>query len=178
MPVNGKPTIATNRFTEFPWLAATFVSTILLFNACSSGEDVMDEKNLRELASRYTAAWNSHDAAKVASFYAEDGTLTMNDGEPSVGRDGVTAAAQGFITAFPDIVVEMDDLTVEGNQVFYHWTFSGTNTGPGGTGNAVRISGYEQWTIGAEGLITRSLGNYDDAEYRRQIERGVGDSDP
>ena len=46
-------------------------------------------------------------------------------------------------------------------------------TAPGGTGNAVRISGYEEWTLGEDGLIVRSLGHYDQAEYDRQLEAGI-----
>jgi hypothetical protein len=55
----------------------------------------------------------------------------------------------------------------------YRWTLVGTNTGPGGTGHRVRISGFEEWTIGADGLIADSLGQFDAAEYQRQLERGV-----
>jgi uncharacterized protein (TIGR02246 family) len=137
----------------------------------------MNVEKLREFATRYTAAWCSHDAASVASFYAENGSLKINAGDPSVGREAITAAAQDFITTFPDMIVEMDDLKVEGDQAFFHWTLIGTNTGPGGTGNAVRISGYEQWTIGADGLIAASLGNFDEAEYQGQLEHGVGNTD-
>ncbi len=46
---------------------------------------------------------------------------------------------------------------------------AGSNTGPGGTGRAVRISGFEQWTIGDDGLIAASLGSYDQADWDRQI---------
>jgi len=46
----------------------------------------------------------------------------------------------------------------------------GTNSGPG---NAVRIRGFEQWTIGEDGLIAKSLGHYDQAEYDRQLAQGV-----
>src|SRR5438067_2281623 len=53
----------------------------------------MDE--IREFARRYTAAWCSGDPASVAAHYAPDGSLTINDGEPSVGRDAITEAAQG-----------------------------------------------------------------------------------
>ena len=66
-----------------------------------------------------------------------------------------------------------DDLVVDGDQIDYHWTFTGTNTGPGGTGNAVRVVGYEEWTIGDDGLIAASSGHYDQAEYARQLEEGV-----
>jgi hypothetical protein len=49
----------------------------------------------------------------------------------------------------------------------------GTNTGPGGTGNRVRISGFEEWRIGDDGLIAESQGHFDQAEYDRQLEHGV-----
>jgi len=65
-----------------------------------------------------------------------------------------------------------DDLVIDGPRVEFHWTFTGTNTGPGGTGKAVHISGYEEWTID-DGLIARSLGHYDAAEYARQLAERV-----
>jgi uncharacterized protein (TIGR02246 family) len=135
----------------------------------------MTADELRDFAARYTAAWCGQDPASVAAFYAEHGSLQINDGEPSVGRDAIAAAARAFMTAFPDMVVEMDDLTVKGERAVYRWTLVGTNTGPGGTGNAVRINGREEWTIGADGLIEESLGHFDEAEYQRQLESGVGD---
>lgn len=50
------------------------------------------------------------DAASVAWFFAENGSLKINQGSPSVGRAAITAAARGFMTAFPDMVVKMDRL--------------------------------------------------------------------
>jgi hypothetical protein len=133
----------------------------------------MDATKLRDFAARYTAAWNSQNAASVGSFYAENGSLTINDGTPSVRRTAITAAAQGFMTAFPDMVVTMDSVGLEGEQAIYHWTLTGTNTGPGGTGKPVRISGYEEWRISADGLIAASRGHYDEAQYQRQLKFGV-----
>src|SRR5262249_6422230 len=112
----------------------------------------MDAVKLREFATRYTAAWCTQNAASVASFHAPNGSLTINEGRPSIGRAEITAAAQGFMTTFPDLIVRMDDLIVDGERAVYRWTATGTNTGPGGTGNAVHFSGYEEWTIGADGL--------------------------
>jgi uncharacterized protein (TIGR02246 family) len=129
--------------------------------------------DLRDFARRYTAAWCSGDPASVAAHYAHDGSLTINDGEPSVGRAAITDAAQSFMTAFPDMQVLMDDVVVRDDGAEYHWTLVGTNTGPGGTGNSVRISGYEEWTIDDDGLIAASLGHYDQAEYDRQLAEGV-----
>jgi len=50
----------------------------------------------------------------------------------------------------------MDDIAFNGDQTVYRWTLVGTNTGPGGTGKRVRISGFEEWRIGADGLIAES----------------------
>ena len=147
--------------------------SLLLTIGCAAGDTQMNAESLQEFAARYTAAWSSGDASSVAAFHADNGSLTINEGEPAIGREGITAAAQGFMTAFPDMIVQMDSLVTKDSTVEYHWTFTGTNTGPGGTGNAVRISGYEEWTLGDDGLIVASKGNYDEAEYNRQLESGV-----
>ncbi|HEX6509345.1 MAG TPA: ester cyclase [Chloroflexota bacterium] len=132
----------------------------------------LDRDQLRDFAQRYTAAWCSQDPTKVAGHYAPTGSLTINDGPPAVGRAAITESARGFMTAFPDMQVLMDDLSVEGPTIEYHWTLIGTNTGPGGTGNRVRIRGFEEWTIG-DGLIAESQGHYDQAEYDRQLQHGA-----
>ena len=67
------------------------------------------------------------------------------------------------------MIVTFDKLEPRGDRTGFHWTLTGTNTGPGGTGNKVRISGYELWKIGNDGLIAESKGNFDAAEYERQL---------
>jgi len=129
-----------------------------------------DSARLQTFAAEYTAAWCSQDAASVAAFFAPDGSLTINDGTPSVGTAAITAAAQSFMTALPDLHVAMDSLVVENGRIEYHWTLTGSNTGPDGAGNPVRISGYEAWQFGPDGLIASSQGHFDTDEYRRQIE--------
>jgi len=129
---------------------------------------------IRQLATKYTAAWCSQDAGSVAAFFAERGSLRINDGSPHVGRAAITEAAQGFMSAFPDMVVTMDDLSVDRSHAVYRWTLTGTNDGPGGTGRAVRIRGYEEWTIGEDSLIAESRGHFDEDDYRRQLADGVG----
>lgn len=128
---------------------------------------------LRDFAARYTAAWCSQDPASVAAFFAPTGSLTINGGTPAVGPVGIAEAARGFMTAFPDLIVSMDDLAEIGGFIHYQWTLEGTNTGPGGTGKRVRISGHEEWRMGSDRLIAESLGQYDAAEYQRQVEHGV-----
>lgn len=132
----------------------------------------MDRGQLTDFARRYTAAWCSGEPARVAEHYSKAGSLTINDGEPSVGRAAISQAALSFMSAFPDLQVLMDDLRIQDPGIEYHWTLIGTNSGPGGTGNRVRISGFEDWTIGEDGLIAESLGHYDQADYDRQLAHG------
>jgi hypothetical protein len=113
---------------------------------------------MRAFAESYTAAWCSQDPAQVAAHFAPNGSLQVNAAPPAVGREAITAVAQSFMTAFPDLAVAMDSLD-EANLV-YHWTL---------TGGHVKISGYEQWTLDAEGLILNSLGHFDEADYQRQL---------
>jgi len=124
---------------------------------------------MKQFAIRYSAAWSSQDAARVAAFHAENGSLTINDGAPAVGRAGITEAVRAFMTAYPDMVVELDRLEHDDGKYRYRWRFTGTNSGPGGTGRPVKIGGYEEWTIGADGFIASSQGHYDAADWDRQI---------
>jgi len=155
-------------------LAATFASLAML-SACQPKEDQIDMAELTEFAARYAAAWSSQDPVAFGSFYADNGSFRINDGEPSIGRDAVTETARGFMTAFPDMIVRLVELREADGYVEFHWQWTGTNTGPGGTGNAVDLRGYEQWTLDDDGLILKSLGHLDDAEYQRQLNAG---SDP
>jgi uncharacterized protein (TIGR02246 family) len=133
----------------------------------------LDLPKLQDFATRYTAAWCSHDPAKVAASYSPSGSLTVNGGTPAVGTTAITEVAKSFMTAFPDMRVLMNDVVLKDDETVYHWTLTGTNTGPGGTGHRVRISGYEVWRFGTDGLIASSQGHFDSSEYDRQLRHGV-----
>jgi alpha-L-rhamnosidase len=125
---------------------------------------------LRDFATRYTAAWCSHDPASVASFFAKNGSLKVNDGQPAVGREAIAEVARGFVTTFPDMKILMDGISGTDDRAVYRWTLVGTNSGPDGNGNKVRISGYEEWRLDADGLVLESRGHFDAEDYERQLE--------
>ena len=132
----------------------------------------MNSTALHEFATNYTTAWCSQDPATVASHFSQDGSLTIN-GSASTGRVAITAAAQSFMSAFPDMQVLMDNLIIhDDTHATYHWTLIGTNTGPNGTGHRVHISGYEEWRIGPDNLIAESQGQFDSADYQKQLQPG------
>ena len=95
-----------------------------------------------------------------------------NDGAPSKGRGAIAASAQSFMTTIPDLVLTMDSINSEEEHIIYHWTLTGTNSSPDGTGKAVQISGHEKWKIGADGLIIEGNGYFDEADYKRQLQGG------
>ena len=133
----------------------------------------MISDELNKFAARYAKAWCGRDPKKVAAFFAENGSISINNGPPAVGRAAIAKEAQAFMTTFPDMIVTFDKLEPRGDSIAFHWTLTGTNSGPGGTGNKVRISGYELWKIDNDGLIAESKGHFDRAEYERQLNDGV-----
>jgi nuclear transport factor 2 (NTF2) superfamily protein len=127
-----------------------------------------DRTQIEQLARTYTEAWCSRDPARVAAQYVQGGMIAINGGDAA----GIAEVAEAFIAAFPDIEVFMDDLVLrEDGVVEYRWTFTGTSAE---TGQSVRIPGFEEWTIAPDGLIAESRGHYDQAEYDRQLQHGIG----
>ena len=133
----------------------------------------MTTDELTRFAQRYANAWCSQNPDSVAAFFAERGSISINNGPPAVGRTAIAREAQAFMTTFPDTIVTFDKLEPRGDRTAFHWTLTGTNSGPGGTGKRVRISGYELWQIGDDGLIVESKGHFDAADYERQLKHGL-----
>ena len=122
-----------------------------------------------EIARRYTAAWCARDPEAIASFHAADGAgITINDGTPWEGPAGVAEMARGFIDEVPDLVLTLDGIRTSGTYSVYLWTLEGTDSGPGGSGNPVKISGWEYWRLDEAGQVLASLGHYDAEDYARQ----------
>lgn len=151
-----------------PTIVVAAVS-LLVLASCESRQDSPVSDALADFAARYADAWSGQDPAALASFYAANGVLIVNDGDPSVGRDAVEQTAAAFMTGFPDMAVRLVDLRWQDGRVVFRWHWTGTNTGPGGTGNPVDIEGYEVWTLDSEGRILESRGYFDEAEYQRQV---------
>ena len=149
-------------------LSGGLLSGALLLLACTS-EEVPKSRNITDFGTRYAAAWSSQNPMQLASFYADNGSLIVNGGPPSTGRAAIAAKAQSFMSAFPDMVVRLERMDQHGDHPVFRWVWTGTNTGPGGTGKSVRLTGYEEWTMASNGLIQKSDGHYDEADYQRQV---------
>ena len=101
----------------------------------------IDPDEIAKLAEDYTAAWNSGSADAVASFYAEDGQIIINRGEPWTGRTGVRDMAAGFFADVPDLKLTCDGVRTAGTHIVYLWTFTGHHSG---TSNPLTVHGWEE----------------------------------
>jgi uncharacterized protein (TIGR02246 family) len=126
--------------------------------------------DIRAVGARYAEAWTSHVPDAVASFYEPDGRITINGGEPSVGRSAVAEMAKAFYAAFPDLIVRMDDARKAGDNAVFVWTLEGTHSE---SGNFVKVGGWEEWLLSGDLLVRESFGRYDAVEYERQVAHGA-----
>ena len=125
----------------------------------------IDQVRMRQVAGAYTAAWNSGSADAVAEFYAPDGRIVINRGKPWEGRTGVAQMAAGFFADVPDLTLVCDGMRIAGDHVAYLWTFTGTHAG---SGNPLRVVGWEEWDVDVELKVKSSRGWYDADDYARQ----------
>ncbi len=125
----------------------------------------LDHETVSRLAAAYTAAWNSGSPEAVAAFYAQDGQIVINRGNPWIGRKGIVDMAAGFFADVPDLKLVCDDVRCAGDHVAYFWTFTGTHAS---TKNPLRVVGWEEWDLDADLKVAASRGWYDADDYARQ----------
>jgi uncharacterized protein (TIGR02246 family) len=123
-------------------------------------------KDIANLAAAYTAAWNTGSPQKVAGFFAEDGEIAINRGEPWRGRTGIAEMASGFFADVPDMKLVCDGVRCAGSHVVYLWTFTGHAAK---TGKILTVHGWEEWDVGGDLKVRASRGWYDSEDYGRQV---------
>jgi len=126
-----------------------------------------DREQLLEFCRSYTDAWNSREPTRVTGHFAPDATIAINGAPPTP----VLEVAEAFMADFPEMELLMGDVLARDDGVVeYHWTLIGDHAG---TGEHVHLSGFEEWTFDDDGLVASSLGNFDAAEYERQVAHGA-----
>ena len=71
---------------------------------------------------------NSHDASGFKDYYGKD-VVYHGGAEEIKGVENVTAYLQGYLTAFPDMKLTIEDIFSHGDKVFSRVRAEGTNTG-------------------------------------------------
>lgn len=124
----------------------------------------------RQQVEQVIAAFNAHDAATYASCHSPDAIVhDPATPEPLRGRGAIQQDAEKVLTGMPDIVLELEELFVEGPQAALRLLSVGTHTGPmpmptgevPPTGHRTSIPMAIFSRVAEDGLITEEHRYYD-----------------
>jgi steroid delta-isomerase-like uncharacterized protein len=134
----------------------------------------MSVESRERLMEEYLAAWNAHDADRVAAFFAEDATYDdRGAGEVARRRDAIRAHVERVHHGFPDLHFELvraahgDDFTA--GEWRSRMTHDGAFAGLAPTGRVVESSGVDLATLDGEGRIVHLVSYYDGAAIMRSL---------
>jgi len=124
----------------------------------------------------YVAAWNEHDSAKAAGYFADKVVYyDASVGTPLEGKDAAkTGVIDNFLNAVPDAKWEMKgEPVIQGERVAFEWEFSGTNTGAWGdgtkpTGKHFAFTGASVFSV-KDGKIVTQSDYYDALGFYKQL---------
>ena len=116
---------------------------------------------------------NRHDASGFDTYYDKDVVYHGGGSEDIRGRENVKAYLQGYLSAFPDIKLTIEDIFGEGDKVFSRARMEGTNTGTllgmPPTGKRVEIRWIMNVARVANGKIVEEWEILDALEMMRQL---------
>lgn len=108
------------------WIKVSSMSLVLAL--ALGGHSLAGEASddLAAQAKAWDEAFNSGDASKVASMYAEDGRVITGDGNVKVGREEIEALFQSFIdSGFGKHEIGVESADVKGDMGYLTGTWSG-----------------------------------------------------
>jgi steroid delta-isomerase-like uncharacterized protein len=110
----------------------------------------MTRRMMVDGAQRALAAWNRGDAERVVADMADD--VIWRDvalGMPLQGRPALQQAAQAYMTAFPDLRVEVSSYTIDDLRMVQEWMSTGTHQG-----DLMGLAPTGRWTENYGALVT------------------------
>ena len=112
------------------------------------------EKN-RAIVRQFVEAFNENDLAAAAELLAAD-VVIHTPGADVEGRKGWQEFVAGFLAAFPDLHLTIEDTITEGDKAVMRWSERGTHesefAGIAPTGQVVTLSGVDIYRL-ASGKI-------------------------
>jgi len=115
------------------------------------------------------AAWNAHDADKVASLYTDDVIYEdVTFGLIAHGSAEMRKFAADFFAGVPDLKLEVVSNTSMGNHGSVEWVLSGTDVGLYKTGKKFSVRGASVYEL-RDGKFSRNRDYYDSASIMRQV---------
>ena len=88
-------------------------------------------------------------------------------------REGVKMFIGAFLGAYPDVYLEINHLSAEGNRDALHWTLTGTHQGDlmgiPATGKTIKISGIETWHFDEQSRLAEGWAVFDQLGMMQQL---------
>jgi steroid delta-isomerase-like uncharacterized protein len=148
-------------------ISGLVLTVLLVAGGCAAGPEARNKQVANRVVTEILSGGNYELADKL---YAPD---FVNHGQTrDVGLAEDQAAARGWKSAFPDLVMTADKLIAEGDLVTVLWSARGTNTGTGNglpaTGKALTGRGITIWKV-VDGRITEEWSAFDQLSIRQQL---------
>jgi steroid delta-isomerase-like uncharacterized protein len=103
----------------------------------------MSEQHKAEVRRWFEEVWNNRRGDAIAEMLAPEARI--HGPEALFDPASFRSLHEKYLSVFPDIRFEMEDMVAEGDKVAFRWTVSGTHTGDGlgvpPTGKEVRFAG-------------------------------------
>lgn len=133
-------------------------------------------KDLKDLFRRiWDGVWHrSADSSNmIAESYADDFRLHISSLPEPLNRSGFAQLVAGWLKAFPDGRMEINDITAQGDKVWCYWTSTGTHSdtylGVPRTGRPVRYQGLDIWRFRPDGKVAETWAVPDVLSLLRQL---------
>jgi uncharacterized protein (TIGR02246 family) len=124
----------------------------------------MSRDEILALVTRRHAAWAARDPAALAATHAAGGTVASPVGGVLEGRAEIERIYRLWFSAFPDIVLEQDELLIDGDRVVMIAKMAGTHAGDffglAPTGRHVEFQAALLMTV-ADGVVVDERRIYD-----------------
>jgi C-1 hydroxylase len=130
----------------------------------------MSTEENKDLVRRYIETWNRGDLRGMAEFWSPG--MVHHTRMGSHGFDKVLTIVSDFMTAFPDLKFEIDDLVADGDRVASRMTARATHTGEymgmPATGRSVTCSVFGIARV-ADGKLVEHWGVTDELHLMQQV---------
>ena len=123
-------------------------------------------RRVEKMAMEHAAAWSEGDADRIAELFAKNGTITVNRGDPHVGRAEISENAKELLATFPGLVVHCHETRHAGDRAVFVWTLEGNHAG---TGNFVSLPGWHEWELDDDMQVKCCRGFFDVGDFERQV---------
>lgn len=117
----------------------------------------MNPEALKAIARRYVDVWNQHDPAALNTVFAANAVRYDPAVGMSEGIESIREVMQTLLTAFPDIVITINQALADEDCAILRWTGTGTHGGDfqgiPATGKRFTITGHSIYQCADDKMV-------------------------